>query len=111
MIMSDSSANARLILATYCALDDTALTRPSRADRTLAANLVARGVTFDLAHAAFILACARRRVTTCVGALQPIRSLAYFLPIIEELLDTPPDPDYVRYLASRLHGPKNSGSK
>ena len=108
--MIDPQATACRILAAYCALGDTALSRPSHADQRLAHNLVARGLTFDLAHAAFTLACTRRRTTTAPGTRQPIRSLAYFLPIIDELREDLPDPDYVRYLASRLHGPKNSGS-
>lgn len=96
------------ILAAYCALEDTALSRPSRADRTLANNLVARGLTFDLLQAAFTLATVRRRLPST--APHPIRSLAYFIPIIDELLSEPPDPDYIRYLAVRPHGPKNCGS-
>jgi len=105
--MSDLN-EAGLILAAYCALEDTALSRPSRADRVLANNLVARGLTFDLLHAAFTLATVRRRLSSTPA--HPIRSLAYFIPIIDELLSEPPDPDYIRYLASRLHGPKNCGS-
>ena len=101
-------SEAHRILAAYCALEDTALIRPSRADRALANNLVARGLNFDLFEAAFTLATARRRLSST--AAHPIRSLAYFIPIIDELLSNPPDPDYIRYLASRLHGPKNCGS-
>ena len=100
--------DAQRILAAYCALEDTALSRPSRADRTLAIDLVARGLSFDLLQSAFILATARRRFAATPP--QPIRSLAYFIPIIDELLRDPPDPDYIRYLAARLHGPKNCGS-
>ena len=100
---------AQRILAAYCALEDTALSRPSRADRLLANHLVARGLSFDLLQAAFILATARRRLAST--SPQPIRSLAYFIPIIDELLRDPPDPDYIRLLASRLHGPKNCGSR
>lgn len=105
--MSDLT-QAERILAAYCALGDTALSRPSRADRCLANNLVARGLHFDLLQAAFILATARRRLASTSS--QPIRSLAYFIPIIDELLSDPPDPDYIRHLADRLHGPKNCGS-
>jgi|SRR5215210_5987303 len=101
-------SEAQRILAAYCALEDTALSRPSRADRALANNLVARGLTFDLLQTAFILATARRRLASTSS--HPIRSLAYFIPIIDELLSHPPDPDYIQYLASRLHGPKNCGS-
>ena len=105
--MSDLIAPERL-LAAYCALEETALSRPSRADRRLANDLVARGLPFDLLQAAFILATARRRLAST--SPQPIRSLAYFIPIIDELLNDPPDPDYIQHLASRLNGPKNCGS-
>jgi hypothetical protein len=105
--MSDLD-EAQRILAAYCALEDTALIRPSRADRALANNLVARGLSFDLLEAAFILATARRRLPSTSS--QPIRSLAYFIPIIDELLSDPPDPDYIHHLAARLNGPKNCGS-
>jgi len=105
--MSDIDEVQR-ILAAYCALEDTALIRPSRADRALANDLVARSLTFDLLQAAFTLATVRRRLASTPA--QPIRSLAYFIPIIDELLSDPPDPDYIRHLASRLHGPKNCGS-
>lgn len=108
--MNDPADTAHRILAAYCALHDTALTSPSRADRRLALTLVARGVSFELAHAAFVIASARRHLSTPSSPLQPIRSLAYFIPIIDELLINPPDPDYLRYLAHRLHGPKNCGS-
>jgi hypothetical protein len=103
------STEAEHILAAYCALEDTALSRPSRADRALANKLVARGLSLDSLQAAFILATARRRLASTSS--QPIRSLAYFSPIIDELLRDPPDPDYIRHLAARLHGPKNCGSK
>ena len=105
--MSDIDEVQR-ILAAYCALEDTVLSRPSRADRSLANQLVAQGLSLDLLQAAFILATARRQLASTSS--QPIRSLAYFIPIIDELLSDPPHPDYIRHLAARLHGPKNYGS-
>ena len=105
--MPDHSSTAQQILDAYCALDHTALVRPSLADKRLASALVARGVTYELARAAFIMAIARR----LTGPPQPIRSLAYFVPVIDELLADPPEPDYIAFLDRRLHGPKNSGFK
>ena len=53
--------------------------------------------------AAFLLAASRRRFRTPEApALQPIRSLSYFLPIIDEIIDTPIDPGYIAYLWSKL---------
>ena len=34
--------------------------------------------------------------------LQPIRSLAYFLPVLEEVINEPLPPGYVRYLLDKL---------
>jgi len=31
-----------------------------------------------------------------------VRTLHYFLPVIEEVLELPPDPGYVQYLAGKL---------
>lgn len=106
--MRDHSSTARQILEAYCALDHTALARPSLADKRLASALVARGVTYELARAAFMMAIARRLTGS---SSQPIRSLAYFVPVIDELLADPPEPDYIAFLDRRLHGPKNSGFK
>jgi hypothetical protein len=55
-------------------------------------------------HTAFHLAVARRTLLRQPQAtpLQPIRSLAYFLPVIDEILSQPVDPDYLLYLRKRL---------
>jgi hypothetical protein len=52
-------------------------------------------------RAALILAAARR---TLRGGppLPQVRTLHYFLPAIEEVLEHPLDPDYVAYLAAKL---------
>jgi hypothetical protein len=31
-----------------------------------------------------------------------VRSLHYFLPVVEEVLEQPPDPGYLQYLAGKL---------
>jgi hypothetical protein len=31
-----------------------------------------------------------------------VRSLHYFLPVVEEVLELPPDPGYLQYLAGKL---------
>ena len=91
------------LLALYCGLPQTAARKPSRADRTLANQLFDQGVDLTLLESAFLLAIARR----CgrppnLPPLPPIRSLAYFLPILEEIRQAPPDPEYLRYLRLRL---------
>ena len=77
--------------------------RVRREDRRLAAQLHRRGVSSAVVTAAFALAASRRhRREPGLPPLPPIRSLHYFLPVIEELLAGPHDPDYLRYLESKL---------
>ena len=54
-------------------------------------------------ESAFLLASLRRLARPAdVPALSPIRSLAYFQPVVEELLsDTPPE-NYMEYLRLKL---------
>jgi hypothetical protein len=78
--------------------------RPSGYDRRLAASLFNQKVTLDIVKAAFVLATSRRTFRPKnAPPLQPIRSLAYFLPVIEELQRTTPDPFYINLLKQRLH--------
>jgi len=78
--------------------------RPTKNDRILAARLFDQNVPFDTVKAAFVLATSRRTFRpNDAPPLEPIRSLAYFLPVIEELLRTPPDMSYVLLLKQRLH--------
>jgi hypothetical protein len=77
-----------------------------RTDRLLAQQLYQRGLPLTTAENAFALA-AVRRLARPDGAepLSVIRSLAYFLPVIDEILSTNIDPRYfqhVRYKLQRL---------
>lgn len=89
---------ARAVLSAYLALPGTP-TRTSPFDRCLARSLRDRAVPLDTVTVAFSLAIARRygRPHTAVP-LGTIRSLAYFLPIIDELLAAPVDPSYADYI-------------
>jgi hypothetical protein len=65
-----------------------------RADRVLAAQLYQRGVGVSAIENAFVLAATRRLVRPAgAPALGTIRSLAYFLPVIEEVLELRVSPD------------------
>ncbi len=87
------------LLDRYCGLPHTAARRPSLYDRSLADRLYDRGVSLDVIETAFLLAIARRTYREPQAPpLPPIRSLAYFLPLIDEVLLLPPDPAYVEYL-------------
>ncbi len=74
-----------------------------RADRMLAAQLYQRGVSVTVIENAFVLAAARRLMRPAdAPPLGTIRSLAYFLPVIEEVLSLLVSPDYFRYLRHKL---------
>lgn len=74
-----------------------------RADRLLASQLYQRGLSVKVIENALVLA-ATRRLTRPADAppLGVIRSLAYFLPVIEEVLALRVGPDYFDYLRHKL---------
>ncbi len=88
------------VLATYSSLPGTPW-RPSRQDRRLARDLCRRGVPLRTVRTALLLAAARRTLRSGLP-LPPVRTLHYFLPAIEEVLEQPPDPGYIDYLAAKL---------
>ena len=64
-----------------------------RPDRVLAAQLYQRGVSVSVIENAFVLAATRRLMRPAdAPPLGTIRSLAYFLPVIEEVLGTARQP-------------------
>jgi hypothetical protein len=74
-----------------------------RADRMLAAQLYQRGVSVSVIANAFVLAAMRRLMRPAEAPpLGTIRSLAYFLPVIEEVLGLRISPDYFQYLRHKL---------
>jgi len=74
-----------------------------RADRMLAAQLHQRGVAVTVIENAFVLAAARRLARPADALpLGTIGSLAYFLPVIEEVLGMHVSPEYFQYLRHKL---------
>ena len=74
-----------------------------RADRLLAAQLYQRGLSVKAIENALVLAATRRMIRpTDAPPLGTIRSLAYFLPVIEEVLQLRVSPDYFKYLRHKL---------
>jgi len=73
-----------------------------RPDRLVAAQLHQRGVPLMAVENAFVLAAARRLTRPDSPPLGAIRSLAYFLPVIEEVLGLRVSPDYFRYLRDKI---------
>jgi len=90
------------VVRNYVRLPGTPL-RPSRSDRQLAGALHDRGVPLRIVWAAFVLAGARWTIRSArQRQLHTIRTLYYFVPAIDEALETQPGPDYVKYLAAKL---------
>ena len=92
----------RRVLEAYRATPGTcgAVRRP---DRLLAAQLHQRGVPIEAVENALVLAASRRLVRPAdAPPLGVIRSLAYFSPVIEEVLRLQVGPEYFRYLRYRI---------
>jgi hypothetical protein len=74
-----------------------------RPDRVLAAQLCQRGVSVSVIENAFVLAATRRLMRPAEAPpLGTIRSLAYFLPVIEEVLALRVSPEYFQYVRRKL---------
>ncbi len=104
------------MLAAYLKLADTPA-RSRLADRRAASQLYNRKVALHTVKDALLLASARR-LLRCTDAppLAPVRSLYYFVPVIEELLETPLPKGYSLYLQRKIaafstHCPQDSRSK
>lgn len=73
------------------------------ADRLLAAQLYQRGLSLKVIENALALGATRRLVRPAdAPPLATIRSLAYFLPVIEEVLESRVSADYFDYLRHKL---------
>ena len=106
MISRNPPANvddyAATALKLYLQLPET----PSKAssnDRRTAEILCARGISLAAIESALLLGTVRRLSRSHdMPPLSPIRSLAYFLPVIEEILCNPVPDDYLRYLRKKV---------
>jgi hypothetical protein len=77
--------------------------RFSRLDRRLASNLFQRGFSLELVRSALLLASARRLARNpAEPPLPPVRSLHYFLPVLDEIRFQPLPPGYLEYLEAKL---------
>jgi hypothetical protein len=74
-----------------------------RADRILAVQLYQRRVSASVIENAFVLGAARRLMRPSdAPPLGTIRSLAYFLPVIKEVLDMRVSPEYFQHIRRKL---------
>jgi hypothetical protein len=98
----DGNEYLSAVLKLYLDLPET----PSRAglhDRKSAAALHARGIKLVTVESALLLGSLRRLGRPPnMPPLSPIHSLAYFLPVIQELLDNPVSDDYRDYLRMKV---------
>lgn len=99
---TDAATYVAAVLVLYVELPDTPL-RASIQDQRQARRLHDRGIPLRLVESALLLASLRRLVRPAdVPPLSPIRSLAYFQPVIEELLAHPLPDNYLAYLRLKL---------
>lgn len=88
-------------LTLYTALPDTP-NRASSYDKNVARSLFERDVPLEIVESALLLGSIRR-LQRPVGLLPlpPVRSLAYFSAVIDEILQQPLSPTYQNYLRSK----------
>lgn len=92
------------VLKMYVALPETPA-RPRPQDHKLAQELRERGIEVPIVEAALLLASVRRLARDSTAPkLSPVRSLHYFLPVIEEIQMASVTNDYVAYLRWKLAG-------
>jgi len=101
-MLTELNAYRQTVLDLYLRLPDTPR-RLNRQDLRLVRQLWEREVPLRTVEAAFLLASARRsaRLPDAMP-LGHIRSLHYFVPVIEELLAQPVPESYVAYLRSKV---------
>jgi hypothetical protein len=100
--LEDADEYAAAALKLYLQLPETPL-KASSIDRRTAETLYARGISMATIESALLLASVRRLSrSTDLPQLSPIRSLAYFLPVIEEILFNPISNGYVGYLRKKV---------
>ncbi len=92
------------ILQLYLALPETP-NRINRLDYRLAEELNNKGIVQEDVETAMLMATARRLARNPKAPpLGPIRSLHYFLPVLNEVIQNGIPKGYLQYLRNRLHG-------
>jgi hypothetical protein len=99
---NDLETYRQTLLDLYLRLPDTPC-HVSRHDGRLVQQLWERQIPLTTVETAFLLASLRRATRRPDAMpLGPIRSLHYFLPVIEELLARPVPEPYLTYLRSKV---------
>lgn len=98
----DPEQYVHTVLSLYQQLPETPAL-PSSRDRLQAHQLQQRGLPLTVIETAFLLGSLRRLLRPPQApALSPIHSLAYFGPVIEELLHHPVPDSYIEYLRRKM---------
>jgi hypothetical protein len=99
---TESNSYLTSVMTLYLQLPETPM-RASQSDQMLARRLDHDSVPLDTVEAALLLGSLRRLIRPKdAPPLSPIRSLAYFLPVIEELTEAPAPGNYLDYLRLKL---------
>jgi len=101
-MMMNARTYMRMVLDLYLQIPGT----PSRIcanDRALARQWFARQIRIDIVETALLLGTARRMFRSSEALrLAPIRSMAYFAPVVDELVHQPSPKNYIDYLRHKL---------
>ncbi|MBV8896927.1 MAG: hypothetical protein JO051_10485 [Acidobacteriaceae bacterium] len=99
---ADPAAYIAAVLALYTDLPDTAM-HVSTTAHVLARRFFEQQIFQTLVETALLLASLRRLARPAEAPpLSPIRSLAYFKPVIEELRTHPAHESYLEYLRLKM---------
>lgn len=98
---AESEEYVHTVLDLYLQLPETP-SRYSRLDRHLALDWYQQKIPLAAVETAFLLASTRLVRNQTAGPLGPIRSLHYFLPILDEVRRTQLPSSYVRYLRRKI---------
>jgi len=97
-----SASYVTSVVTLYLEMPDTPM-RVSASDQWLARHFYQEGVPLETVETALLLGSLRRLIRpTDAPNLSPIRSLAYFRPVIEELQEQPAPENYRDYLRLKL---------
>jgi hypothetical protein len=98
------------VLMLYADLPDTPL-RLSPQDQSLACRLHQQGVPLTIVESALLLGSLRRLIRPAdAPPLSPVRSLAYYRPVIAELQQQPLPDGYLDYLRAKLRNVSQHGT-
>jgi hypothetical protein len=96
------TAYVTAVVTLYMDMPDTPM-RISASDQWLARHFYQDGVPMETVETALLLGSLRRLIRPADSPrLAPIRSLAYFRPVIEELQENPAPENYRDYLRLKL---------